>query len=147
MGSGCFGVMDMRSGWSRFARVGMALAFGFMAGSLEALTRDAQGMRFDLGLWTVIAFLAGAAVGWFYWEMAMKMNTDAAHSSPRARRRFIVVTLLLFAGGFASYLYRLRFVSRSSSWEVAEGVILAFVVVGMIGLVMWRLGRYLEGKG
>ena len=138
--------MDVRSGWSRFARVGMALAFGFMAGSLESLTRDAQGMRFDVGVWTVLAFAAGAAVGWFYWEMAMKMNTDAAHSSRRARRRFIVVTTLLFFGGFASYFYRLRVVARSSSWEVAEGVILAFVVVGAIGVVMWRIGRYLEGE-
>jgi hypothetical protein len=139
-------MMDRRSGWSQFARVGMALAFGFMAGSLEALTRDARGMRFDLSLWTVIAFLAGAAVGWFYWEMAMKMNTDAEHSSARARRRFIVFSALLFVGGFASYLYRLRFVSRTSSWEVAEGVVLAFVVVAAIGVVMWRIGRYLEGK-
>jgi len=138
--------MDARSGWSQFARVGLALAFGFMAGSLEALTRDAQGMRFDIGVWTVIAFLIGAAVGWFYWEMAMKMNTDAEHSSPKARRRFIAVTVLLFISGFASYLYRLRFVARSSSWEVAEGVAMAFVVVGVIGFVMWRVGRYLEGK-
>jgi hypothetical protein len=124
----------------------MALAFGFMAGSLEALTRDAAGMRFDIGPWTAVAFLGGAAVGWFYWEMAVKMNTDAEHSSARAKRRFIAVTVLLFAGGFASYLYRLRFVSRTSSWEVAEGVALAFMVVGAIGLVMWRIGRYLEGK-
>ena len=138
--------MDMRSGWSRFAQVGMALAFGFMGGSLEALTRDAEGMRFDLGVWTGIAFLVGAAIGWLYWEMAMKMNIDPEHSSPRARKRFIVVTVLLFAGGFASYLYRLRFVARSSSWDVAEGVILAFIVVGMIGLIMWRIGRYLEEK-
>src|SRR5687768_5474651 len=138
--------MDTRSGWSRFAQVGMALAFGFMAASLEALTRDAEGMRFDIGFWTLIAFLAGAAVGWFYWEMAMKMNTDAEHSSARAKRRFIAVTALLFLGGFASYLYRLRFVSRTSSSEVTAAVVLAFVVVGAIGIVMWRIGRYLEGK-
>ena len=136
-------MMDARSGWSRFARVGMALAFGFMAGSLEAFTRDAQGMRFQLGIWTLVAFLVGAAIGWYYWEMAMKMNE---RSSPAARRRFIWVTVLLFAGGFASYLYRLRFVARTSSAEVAEGVVLAFIVVGGIGFVMWRIGRYLEGE-
>jgi hypothetical protein len=135
-------MMDARSGWSRYARVGMALAFGFMAGSLEAFTRDAQGMRFQIGVWTVVAFLIGAAIGWFYWDMAMKMGEQ---SSPKARRRFIVVTVLLFAGGFASYLYRLRFV-RGNSGEVAQGVVLAFVVVGAIGFVMWRIGRYLEGK-
>ncbi len=135
--------MDARSGWSRFARVGMALAFGFMAASLESLTRDAQGMRFDVGVWTVVAFLVGAAIGWFYWEMAMKMSDQ---SSRHARRRFIVATVLLFISGFASYLYRLRFVSRGSSSEVAEGVVMAFVMVGAIGFVMWRIGRYLEGK-
>jgi len=137
---------DTRGDWLRFARVACALAFGFMGGSLQAFTRDAQGMRFEFGFWTVIAFLAGAAVGWFYWQMAMKLNVDPQHASPRARRGFIVFSALLFAGGFASYLYRLRFVPRSNSWEVAEGVIMAFVVVGMIGLVMWRIGRYLEGK-
>ena len=136
-------MMDARSGWSRFARVGMALAFGFMAASLEALTRDSEGMRFQIGIWTVVAFLVGAAIGWFYWEMAMKMS-DA--STPHARRRFIWVTVLLFVSGFASYLYRLRFVSRGSSGEVAQGVVLAFAMVGAIGFVMWRIGRYLEGK-
>ena len=135
--------MDARSGWSRFARVGMALAFGFMAGSLQAFTRDAEGIRFQLGVWTVIAFLIGAAIGWYYWDMAMKMSE---RSSTKARRRFIAFTVLLFAGGFASYLYRLRFVSRTSSGEVAEGVVLAFVVVGALGFIMWRIGRYLEGK-
>jgi Na+/pantothenate symporter len=58
----------------------------------------------------------------------------------------MIFTVLLFVGGFASYLYRLRFVSRHSSWEVAEGVVLAFLVVGGIAVVMWRIGRYLEGK-
>ena len=134
-------MIDARSGWSRFARVGMALAFGFMAGSLEALTRDAEGMRFRLGVWTVIAFLIGAAMGWYYWDMAMKMSEQ---SSPGARRRFVWVTVLLFAGGFASYFYRLRFVARSSSAEVAEGVILAFMLVGGIGIVIWRIGRHME---
>jgi hypothetical protein len=134
-------MIDARSGWSRFARVGMALAFGFMAGSLEALTRDAEGMRFRLGVWTVIAFLIGAAMGWYYWEMAMKMSE---RSSPGARRRFVWVTVLLFAGGFASYLYRLRFVARSSSAEVAEGVILAFILVGGIAFLIWRIGRHME---
>ena len=136
-------MMDARSGWSRFARVGMALAFGFMAGSLEAFTRDAEGMRFQLGVWTVVAFLVGAAFGWYYWDMAMKMSD---RSSPSARRRFFIVTALLFIGGFASYFYRLRFVARGSSGEVAQGVVLAFVVVGALGFIMWRIGRYLEGK-
>ena len=139
-------MMDARSGWSHFARVGIALAFGFMGGSLEALTRDAEGMRFELSAWTVIAFLAGAAVGWYYWEMAIKMNTDQAHSSARAKRRFVIVTLLMFVAGFASYLYRLRFAPRTSSWEVAEGAMLAFVVVGLLAVVLWRIIRYLEGK-
>lgn len=135
--------MDVPSGWSRFARVGMALAFGFMGASLQAFTRDAQGMRFQFGVWTVLAFLIGAAIGWFYWDMAMKMSE---RSSPHARRRFILATIVLFASGFASYLYRLRFVSRGSSGEVAQGVVLAFLMVGAIGFVMWRIGRYLEGK-
>jgi len=121
----------------------MALAFGFMAASLEALTRDSEGMRFQIGIWTVVAFMVGAAIGWVYWGMAMKMSEA---STPHARRRFIWVTVLLFVSGFASYLYRLRFVSRGSSGEVAQGVVLAFLMVGAIGFVMWRIGRYLEGK-
>lgn len=138
--------MDTRSGWSRFARVGVALSFGFMAGSLQALTRDAAGMRFQLGVWTVIAFLIGATLGWLYWDMAMRMNTDAEHSSPRARRRFVVFTLLLFVGAFASYLYRLRFAPSTSSGEVAQGVVMAFVVVGGLGVILWRIVRFLEDK-
>ncbi|PYK28862.1 MAG: hypothetical protein DME57_11700 [Verrucomicrobia bacterium] len=117
-----------------------------MAGSLQALTRDAAGMRFQLGVWTVIAFLIGATLGWLYWDMAMRMNTDAEHSSPRARRRFVVFTLLLFVGAFASYLYRLRFAPSTSSGEVAQGVVMAFVVVGGLGVILWRIVRFLEDK-
>jgi len=138
--------MNTRGDWTRFARVGSALAFGFMAGSLQAFTRDAQGMRFQLGFGTAIAFLAGAAVGWFYWQMAMKMNPETQEVSPRAKRRFIIFSAVLFLAALASYVYRIRFVSGNSSWEVAEGVVMAFVVVGAIGLVMWRIGWYLEGK-
>ena len=136
-------MMDERSGWSQFARVGMALAFGFMGGSLQSMTRDAEGLRFHVSLWTVVAFLVGAAVGWLYWEMAMKMS---AQSSPRARRRFAFLTVLMFLGGFASYLYRLRFAPRTSSWEVAEGALMAFLVVGALAFIMWRIIRYLEDK-
>lgn len=138
--------MKARGDWMGFARVGSALAFGFMAGSLQAFTRDAQGMRFDIGFGTVLAFLAGAAVGWFYWQLAMKLNADPEHASRRTKRRFVVFSVLLFLAGFASYVYRIRFVSGHGSWEVAEGVMMAFLVVGVIGLVMWRIGRYLEGK-
>src|SRR5688572_28330831 len=138
--------MNTRGDWTRFARVGSALAFGFMAGSLQAFTRDAQGMRFQLGFGTAIAFLAGAAVGWFNWQMAMKMNPETQEGSPRAKRRFIIFSAVLFLAARASYVYRIRFVSGNSSWEVAEGVVMAFVVVGAIGLVMWRIGWYLEGK-
>lgn len=135
--------MNARSGWLGFARVGLALAFGFMAGSLEAMTRDAEGLRFHVGLWTVIAFLVGAALGWFYWEMAVRMSSD---SSARAKRRFVIFTALMFVAAFASYLYRLRFAPGTSAGEVAQGVVLAFVVVGGIAVVMWRIVRFLEGK-
>ena len=80
------------------------------------------------------------------WRKNHGMNTDAEHSSPRARRRFVIFTLLLFVGAFASYLYRLRFAPGSSSGEVAQGVVLAFLVVGGLAVVMWRIVRYLEGK-
>src|SRR6185436_13115188 len=57
----------------RIAGVSTALALGFMAGSMQAFTRDAQGFQFRISVFTALTFIAGAAVGWWYWRLVMKM--------------------------------------------------------------------------
>jgi len=128
----------------RIAGVSTALALGFMAGSMQAFTRDAQGFQFRISVFTVLTFVAGAAVGWWYWRLVMKMITPAVSSAPRPTGKFTLFSVLLFLAAVGSYFYRLRFVPKGNMREVAEGLILAFLVIGMIAFAMWRVVRFLE---
>lgn len=130
----------------RIARISTALALGFMAASLQALTRDAQGLQFRISVFTALAFVAAALVGWWYWRLVMQMIAPASTSVRKPTGKFILFSAVLFLAAVGSYIYRLRFVPKANVREVAEGVMLAFLVVGIIAFAMWRVVRFLENQ-
>ena len=125
----------------RIAGVGISLGLGFMAGSMQAFTRDAQGYNFRISVFTVLAFVVGVLIGWGYWRLVMRMIAPA---TPKPTGRFVLFSVLLLVATMASYVYRLRFVPREHVREVAEGLALAFLVLGIVALAMWRVVRFLE---
>ena len=94
----------------RIAGLSTALGLGFMAASMQAFTRDAQGFQFRISVFTGIAFVAGAYVGWQYWRLVIRMITESAN---KPTRRFILFSAFLLLATVGSYFYRLRFVPRS----------------------------------
>lgn len=129
----------------RIAGVSTALALGFMAGSMQAFTRDAQGLQFRISAFTVATFVVGALVGWAYWRVVMRMISPAS-SAPKPTGQFLLFSVLLFLAAVGSYFYRLRFVPRENVREVAEGLVMAFLVLAMVAFAMWRVIRFLEAQ-
>jgi hypothetical protein len=132
----------------RIAGFSTALGLGFMAASVQAYTWDAAGLRFRFSLFTVIAFVAGALVGWYYWRTVSQMIYANENGTPPERRagarKFTIFSILLFAFAIGSYVYRLRLVPSGKAAEVAEGLVMAFVAIGIVGFLLWRVVRFFE---
>jgi hypothetical protein len=142
---GHVGPRPPRNDFLRIAGVSMALALGFMAGSMQAFTRDAQGLQFRISVLTVLAFVVGALVGWWYWQIVKQMIAPAGPGA-KPTGRFVLFSVLLFLAAVGSYFYRLRFVPRENVRDVAEGLVLAFLVLGVVAVAMWRVVRFLEAQ-
>lgn len=126
----------------RIAGVGASLAFGAMVGSLFALKPGTSGFSFELNVPTVIAFLVAAAFAWFYWRLVARMATEKA-PQPR-RRKFIIFSAGIVVVGIVSFLYPLKFVPAEKRPDVFFGLGLATLCLSGIGLVMWKVKRFLE---
>ena len=115
-----------------------------MAGSMQSFTRDAQGFDFHISVFTVLAFIVGVLIGAAYWRVVMQMI--APTKGPKPTTRFVTFSALLLIATFGSYVYRLRFVPQGNVRDVAEGLVLAFLVLAMVAFAMWRVIRFLEAQ-
>lgn len=126
----------------RLAGVGASLAFGAMVGSLFALKPVPDGFSFELNAGAVISFLAAATLAWFYWRMVAGM---AAGKAPEQRRRkFIAFSIGLLLVGIVSFLYPLKFIPEEKRKDVFIGLALAAACITGVGLVMWKVTRFLN---
>jgi hypothetical protein len=130
------------SGLFRIAGVGASVAFGAMVGSLFAVKATAEGLMFELNLAAVLAFVVAGIFAWFYWRLVARMATDKAPQ--QRRKKFIVFSVGLILVGLVSFLYPLKFVPAEKRWDVFVGLSLAAACITGVGLVMWRVKRFLD---
>jgi hypothetical protein len=130
------------SGLFRIAGVGASVAFGAMVGSLFAVKATAEGLMFELNLAAVLAFVVAGIFAWFYWRLVARMATDKAPQ--QRRKKFIVFSVGLILVGMVSFLYPLKFVPAEKRWDVFVGLSLAAACITGVGLVMWRVKRFLD---
>jgi predicted permease len=122
----------------RVVRVATSIAFGLTGGVLAALKHSGSGLVLEFNVWVIPAILAGAAVAWAYWSFILTRLVQ------RQARRFRTYTVLLAVAGLLCFLYPMRYLTRGTLSEAAQGVILAFVTVGVIGLLIWAVARLLN---
>ena len=130
------------SGLFRIAGLGASVAFGAMVASLFAVKATPEGLAFELNLATVLAFVAAGILAWFYWRMVARMASDKAPQ--QRRKKFIVFSLGLILVGLVSFLYPLKFVPAEKRWDVFVGLSLAAGCITAIGLVMWKVKKFLD---
>ena len=126
----------------KIVRWATAVAFGLTGGALAALRNSGSGFVLQFNFWVVPAALVGAAIGWAYWQFVATRLVE--HETRQNTRRFGIYTVLLALAGLLCFLYPIRYVVRSSMSDVLQGVLMAFVVVGIIGCLIWSVARLLN---
>lgn len=122
---------------ARVMQLSVAVSLGFMAAFFWSLKQVNSHVRFEVSPGTGIAFLATAAISWQAWPMV-------AREQRRARRHFLlfaVGVVVLTAGAF---IYGVKDVSREKMRDVAIGAALAALALSVLGLAIWRVGKFLE---
>lgn len=119
---------------------GLAFVSGF--GALAALDADGQnGMRFTWH-WKVIPWMLAGAIGnWRVWATVLD---SADGGSPADKTKFQVCCGLLIAAGLGAFLYPIRFADQSRWNDIAQGLIIAVVVLGAVGFMIYRLARFFD---
>lgn len=125
----------------RIARLGTAVAFGITGGVLAAVRNSGSGLVLEFNGWVIPAVLLGAGVAWAYWHFILTRFVDRGSAD---KKRFVLYTILLGVLGLLCFLYPIRYVTRGSMSEVLQGVLMAFMVVGAIGYLIWVVARLLN---
>ena len=139
-------------GLLRIAAVSTAIGFGSVTGSLYSLRQSPSGLTFVFSVGTLVAFVVGAAAGWFYWRALDRMivRADSAGGAKKLSR-FVLFNVAAALMGLLAFLYPIRFVQRERMREVLEGMGAAFVVLAMVGIALWRVIKFFnadtEGQG
>ena len=126
----------------RLAGIGASLGFGAMVASLFALKPAPDGFAFELNLGVVVSFFAAAAFAWFYWRLVTRMAADKAPE--RRKKKFIAFSIGLVLVGIISFLYPMKFIPDEKRKDVFIGLALAIGCVTGVGLVMWKVKRFLD---
>ena len=126
----------------RIAGLGTSVAFGVMVASLFALRSVPNGFTFELNAAAVISFIAAAVPAWFYWRLVARIAVDKAPQ--RRKKKFIVFSVGLMLVGIVSFLYPLKFIPEEKRKDVFVGLTLAVACVTGVGVVMWKVKRFLD---
>ena len=126
----------------RIAGLGASFAFGAMVASLFALRRVHDGFSFEWNVAAVIAFFGAGALAWCYWRMVARMAMEKT-PAPRTKK-FILFSIGIVVVGIVSFLYPLKFIPAEKRQDVFIGLSLAAVCVTGVGLVMWKVKRFLD---
>lgn len=118
-------------------------SMGGMAAFIESLKQVNPQIRFEFGLWTMVSFFAGGILTWWSWGWWERGRRVAGGS---ARRGWCLVAIwaLVLVGGFGLPVVRLASGPRR---EMMIGVAFAFLVLGIVGAMLWRVVRFFDGDG
>ena len=84
---------------------GTAVAFGFLAATLQALRPKPAGFTFQISALTILAFAVGVGIVLGFWKIILNRSGS---SRQKSLRFWAEVLLLCF--GMGAFLYPLRFV-------------------------------------
>ena len=125
------------AGWST------ALGLGVLCAALASLSRGPTGLAMQWSVKTVVAFLIGAPVGYYYWRLVARNHAHPVADRSRVNR----ASILLFGVGFCAFLYPLRFVPAEKFPDIVTGLGFAALALSLGGILLWRLRTALEADG
>jgi len=124
----------------RVAKASSALGMGVMAAFLFCLKEVNPAVRFEFSVGALVAFALAAGLSWSFWNAV----AGAAARNKSQARRFFALAALLGLGTLGAFAYALKDVPSDRASDVMDGVLIAFLFLGMLGLVFWRVVRFFE---
>ena len=122
--------------WSGAGCLGIAAAF------VESLKSVNPAVRFELSLWTLLAFAAVAGSSWYVMERVFFRALLAGRQPPvKLAAGF---TALLTLGTLAGFVLALRGVSAERQHDMAIGTLWAVMALSVVGLAFWKVVQFLE---
>ncbi len=121
---------------------GSSAAIGGMLASLAAVGRGPAGkLVFAWNGWVPVLFAAGSALGWIFWKLIWRAQSDKTLASRRQLQAFAGFLGLMAMGSFA---YPLRFLQAERRHDVFFGLGLAIVVLSAFGVLIYKTIRWVE---
>lgn len=113
---------------------------GAMAAFLFCLKEVNPAVRFEFSPGALVAFVLAAGLSWSFWNAV----AGAAARNKLQARRFLALAALLGLGTLGAFGYALKDVSTDRANDVLQGVVLAFLFLGVLGMIFWRVVRFFE---
>ncbi|MBU6400364.1 MAG: hypothetical protein KGS61_08600 [Verrucomicrobia bacterium] len=124
----------------RVIQAATALSLGLMFAFLLSIKEVNPALRFQFSPGTILGFVLGAGLSWTAWQWIFL--------GPRRRRRrllgLVLIAALLAAATLAAFAYALKDVPADRLRDLATGAGWAAVFLGALGLIFWRVARFLE---
>jgi hypothetical protein len=129
-----------------------ALSLGTLAGLLYSVRSVTPTIRIEFSGATVIAFALAALASFAFWHLVFRLSAaDSAaenteHRAMATRKRWLALLASVLALGLVlAFVYPLKDFSHEKFSEISVGALIALGFLSVLGLLFWRVVRYLEG--
>jgi hypothetical protein len=123
-----------------------AISLGTLAALLYSVRTVNPSIQFRFSFATIIAFALAAAASWAFWHVVFQLSTDEGDvKEARRRKRWLALLATFLAGALlAAFVYPLRGFSHERLSEVSVGALIAVGFLTVLGILFWRVVRFLE---
>ncbi|HAV62783.1 MAG TPA: hypothetical protein DCY13_10495 [Verrucomicrobiales bacterium] len=121
----------------------LGLSLGAMAGFIASVRQVNPEIVFRLDWRTVLATLFGAWMGLIFWRVIPGERSTGS----RGLNRWLPLILwlgVMTGGTLFGFAYGMKDLSGPKVREMLAGTGLAFIVVTVFSLIVWRIGRFFE---
>lgn len=129
-------------------QISSALSLGVLAGLLYSVKAVNPVIRFEVSFATGVAFALAAVASVCFWHVVFKLqgsegNGDVAGNRRHKARLWLLAALLAVSLVFA-FIYPLKDFSSEKVKDISFGAALALCFLTVLGLIFWRVVRFLE---
>jgi len=132
-------------------QVSSAISLGTLAGVLYSVKSVTPSVQFSFTGATLIAFSLAAMTSVAFWHVVFKLSgteleSAQGKSARRSRAWLVVLATALGLALLFSFILPLRDLFSEKSSEIASGAGVAVIFLALLGVLFWRVVRFLENQ-